>query len=665
VTPFDGLTQGTPATVAAIIQNSLPAITGAELSPDPGYEGSTLFCGGQGWSDLDGDPEGYQTSWTVNGAPIAATTQSLTGADFSRADQVSCQLTPWDGFGAGAPQASSTISIMNSPPLPPTPQLTPVPEADILDQLDCTMAAPGTDADGDSLLYEVRWLRDGTWIPAWDGIWSIPSGTTLLGEEWTCQILSFDGFDISNYASASTVIMPQPGDFIITEFLADPVAVPDVAGEWVEVYNASPAVLSLADFELHDDGGDSWVIDEDIVVPPGARVVLARNGDYLSNGGVVAAYEYANFVLDDSTDQIVLSFLGLEIDRVNYDLTLYPIATAARSLGFDPAQGVGDLLLNDDPYNWCSASTPVGLPGADFGTPGGPNDPCDCLFTDLDGDGWGDPASCVIGDCNDADPFISPSVPDVCENSIDENCDGLDAICLCSDTDDDGDGYGDGLACWPADCNDSNPFIAPGATESCNNGDENCDSVVDNGDPAVMCPWTASVNGTACYPGGACSIVSCAAGAYDVDGQYPDGCECIDSGGAGSCGAATDLGSFNPGNSVAVNGKLPTSGSVDWYRVNFPAGSGRPGGGLAWVSLTGNPGPNYRFDVTHDCSGNAVYCGAEGGGSWGLTSFEFTDNQSPAYRSNGVAWPSTVYIRVYRVNSGLTCENYQLSVGRN
>ena len=664
VTPTDGTLDGTPATATTTIVNSVPGISGAAITPDPGYEVSTLLCGGVGWSDLDGDPEGYQATWTVNGTPIAATTTTLTGADFSRGDQVQCEISPWDGLDVGAALPSNAVSILNSPPLAPTPQLTPIPVADILDAVDCSIAAPGFDADGDPLSIEVRWLRDGIWLPVWDGIWTIPTGTTVLGEEWTCQVLSFDGFDVSAYVGVSTTVMPQPGDFVITEFLADSVAVPDVAGEWVEVYNASDAAISLLDFELHDDGGDSWFIDEDLIVPPGARAVLARNADYLTNGGVVAAHEYSNFVLDDTTDQIVLTFLGLEVDRVDYDLTLYPIATSSRSLSFDPAQGLGDAVLNDDPYAWCSSSTPVAAPGSDFGTPGGPNDTCDCLFTDGDLDGWGSPLSCVIGDCNDADPSISPSAADVCENGIDENCDGADAICLCQDTDSDGDGYGDGVSCSPADCNDSNPFISPGGIEACNNVDENCDFIIDNGDPVVMCPATAQVDTTFCAVGGACSIASCQGGYFDVDGQYPDGCECMDEGGASACGAATDLGLFDPGNSLAVNGKLPTSGSTDWFRISFPANSGRPGSGTPTISLSGNPGPNYRFNVTFDCSGNAVYCGAENTNSWGLTTFEWNDTASTGYTSNGVGWPSTVYVQVYRINSGLTCEYYQLNVSR-
>ena len=51
-----------------------------------------------------------------------------------------------------------------------------------------------------------------------------------------------------------------------------------------------------------------------------------------------------------------------------------------------------------------------------------------------------------------------------------------DAATGCTDCD------GDGHA-WPADCNDANAGIYPGATETCDGFDNDCDGVVDNAPP--------------------------------------------------------------------------------------------------------------------------------------------------------------------------------------
>ena len=88
------------------------------------------------------------------------------------------------------------------------------------------------------------------------------------------------------------------------------------------------------------------------------------------------------------------------------------------------------------------------------------------LVADFDGDGVRKPA-----DCNDANPAIRPGAPEVADNSVDEDCDGMDAVNL----DRDGDGV-----LRPLDCDDANPAIHPGATERRGNRvDEDCSGLAD------------------------------------------------------------------------------------------------------------------------------------------------------------------------------------------
>jgi hypothetical protein len=105
-----------------------------------------------------------------------------------------------------------------------------------------------------------------------------------------------------------------------------------------------------------------------------------------------------------------------------------------------------------------------------------PSDP-DCRFADLDGDGYGDPTTCiadgvVVGDdCDDAASNVSPGEVERCD-AVDNDCDGLvdDAVDL------DLDGH-DAQACGAGDdCNDADSAISPGAPDACGDAiDADCD----------------------------------------------------------------------------------------------------------------------------------------------------------------------------------------------
>ncbi len=87
--------------------------------------------------------------------------------------------------------------------------------------------------------------------------------------------------------------------------------------------------------------------------------------------------------------------------------------------------------------------------------------PSTALQPDADGDGLDDPA-----DCDDGNAAIRPGAVDVPDNGVDEDCNGADAV----DLDRDGDGIP-----RPLDCDDTNAAIKPGARDKRGNKvDEDC-----------------------------------------------------------------------------------------------------------------------------------------------------------------------------------------------
>jgi hypothetical protein len=119
------------------------------------------------------------------------------------------------------------------------------------------------------------------------------------------------------------------------------------------------------------------------------------------------------------------------------------------------------------------------------------DDDCDPETPDDDLDGDGAP---LAEDCDDQDPTRSPDAAEVCDG-LDQDCDGEidEGGGSLFYADEDGDGFGDpttsaescenaeGWVADSGDCDDDEETVYPDAPEVCDELDNNCDGVVDEG----------------------------------------------------------------------------------------------------------------------------------------------------------------------------------------
>lgn len=97
------------------------------------------------------------------------------------------------------------------------------------------------------------------------------------------------------------------------------------------------------------------------------------------------------------------------------------------------------------------------------------------------------------GDCNDHLATAAPGLPELPDNGIDDDCDGLadEAMDGTPSTNAD-DTDGDGMSIADGDCDDTNGMIKPGLDEICGDGlDNDCDGVAD---------WTVAATVPVCSP---------------------------------------------------------------------------------------------------------------------------------------------------------------------
>ena len=168
-------------------------------------------------------------------------------------------------------------------------------------------------------------------------------------------------------------------------------------------------------------------------------------------------------------------------------------------------------------------------------------------FADFDGDGFGndrltqeracdDSALWTTrgGDCDDSDATANPDAAELCDG-IDNNCDANAS----DEIDVDRDGFLDpasqceGGPLTKDDCNDLSATTFAGASEQCNDVDDDCDGIVDERSGATgadaycndQVPDGTSFCAVASDARHECIVAACEAGFADCDGSGANGCE--------------------------------------------------------------------------------------------------------------------------------------------
>lgn len=165
---------------------------------------------------------------------------------------------------------------------------------------------------------------------------------------------------------------PGPGEVRITELMADPQAVPDSQGEWIEI--RATGDVDLNGLVLSKDGAERRLESSSCLrVEAGSLALLGRDAEPDHNGGLPPLTASFDLALDNFDGVLRLATDDTTLDEVRWER-----APPGRSLLRAAPESIED-------GGWCHATTVYGM--GDRGTPGREDPPCDpsvrwCLSDD-------------------------------------------------------------------------------------------------------------------------------------------------------------------------------------------------------------------------------------------------------------------------------------------
>ena len=208
VTPSDVNEDGDPVLLSpVIIGNTIPVARDLSLTPTDPLENDDLDLDYE-YYDLDGNPQQEtEIHWYLDGGRIAELDgQTSVSSLWTRSgDSWQASVRPHDGTNYGDTAWTATIVIGSSNTQPSaTAYITPSGNAVTSNSLQVIVGY--SDPDGDpKVSTEIRWLRDGAQISAYNDMTVVPPEATSKGQDWVAEARVFDGLMWSDWVTTSSV----------------------------------------------------------------------------------------------------------------------------------------------------------------------------------------------------------------------------------------------------------------------------------------------------------------------------------------------------------------------------------------------------------------------------------------------------------------------------
>ena len=208
VTPSDVNQDGEPVMLDPVtIGNTVPVARSLEISPTDPLDTDDLSLDYE-YFDLDGNTQQNTViQWYLDGGMIPELDGSTSVSSLwtRSGDEWQASVKPHDGTDYGIAVWTGII-VIGSSNLQPSATAYISPSGNVVTSDALQVIVGYSDPDGDPKeATEIRWLRDGTQISAYNDLNWVPPEATSKGESWVAEVRVSDGLIWSEWVTASTV----------------------------------------------------------------------------------------------------------------------------------------------------------------------------------------------------------------------------------------------------------------------------------------------------------------------------------------------------------------------------------------------------------------------------------------------------------------------------